>query len=201
MRGGSRFGAGRPGWRGKVESLLHIDVRQWASRGLLVPDQFFGWHWSRDGEEIASIGIQVNSPDSLTLKYTHTPDGEASRQSISEAIPLVYTPCHYGGRRIWFSCPHCRRRVAKLYLLRGHWYCRKSLTVAYSSQSLDVIQRMHRCIGKLESKLGENGEKPKGMHWSTYNRILEQCDEAQSRLDYAWTLSAARLLDWEIPLR
>lgn len=194
MRGGSRFGAGRPGWNGKVESLLHIDVQQWRADDLLVPNTFFGWYWSRDNKEIASIGCRVISRDRLILEYTWKPDGGAS-QTVQEPVRLTYTACHYGGTRVWFCCPACGRRVRKLYSVRGSWYCRNSLNVAYSTQSLDVIQRMHRRISKLENRLEENGAKPKGMHWKTYDRIMKKREDTQRRLDYAFCLAAERILD------
>lgn len=184
MRGGWRYGAGRPGRNGKVESLLRIDVRDWARRGLLDSANYFGWSWSREDEKIASIGVYVNDTNSLTLKYTWTPDG-GEPQSISKSITLAHTSCHYGKSRVWFRCPACYRRVAILYSLKGHFYCRKDLNIAYTSQSLDLTQRMHRKIAKLETRLGENNRKPKRMHTTTYNRILDKIDDAEARLDLA----------------
>lgn len=194
MRGGSRYGAGRPGWKGKVEGLLRLDIRRFVSKCELVPGATYGWQWTQDDEKIASIGIRITSNDSLSLEYNWTPDEEPT-QSVVRHITLRRTNCHYGGQRVWFICPHCGRTAAILYLLRGHWYCRKSLKVAYASQSMDVMGRMHKRIAKLEAKLGEDGRKPKGMHTSTYKRIWEKLDDAESRLDYAFLLHAERLFD------
>lgn len=103
-----------------------------------------------------------------------------------EGVHLAYTPCHYGGGRAWFRCPHCARRVAKLYLANGQWYCRRSLNLAYISQSMSAVDRIHHRIAKLESRLNDDGEKPKGMHWSTYNRIVEQYNDTIARLNIMW---------------
>jgi hypothetical protein len=35
--GGSRYGAGRPGYKGKAEACMRLDVRMWARRGTLTP--------------------------------------------------------------------------------------------------------------------------------------------------------------------
>jgi len=193
MRGGSRYGAGRPGWNSKVESLLKIDIGQWASQGKLVPGNHLTFTWSRESQTIASIAIIV-SQHFLTFKYNWTPDGQGRAQNISEHVPLERTACNYGGSRVWFQCPSCNRRAAILYLVKGHWYCRKSLNVRYASQSMDVMDRMHRRIAKWENKLAEEGEKPKGMHRATYNRIIEKLSDAESRLDAAFYQKAGRLL-------
>src|SRR5215831_1881502 len=49
-KGGSRFGAGRPGWRRKCEYLLALDVRVLARRWRLARGLSYSWAWSRGGE-------------------------------------------------------------------------------------------------------------------------------------------------------
>lgn len=36
-RGGWRWGAGRPAYKGKAEACMRIDVREWHRRGTLRP--------------------------------------------------------------------------------------------------------------------------------------------------------------------
>jgi len=191
MRGGRRSGSGRPGRNHKVESLLSIDIRRWAARGLLFPDNYFNWPWSRDGERIASISVRITSPQELSLEYNWPRDGV--HQHVTERILLERTECHFGGSRDWFRCPHCSRRVAKLYFVQGHWRCRKSLNISYLCQSENLEDRMHRRITKLESKLAEDGKKPKWMHWTTYNRIIKKLDDAECRMDDAFLQNIERL--------
>ena len=165
MRGGARHGAGRPGWKAKVESLLVIDARDWSARGLLSAGNAFGWRWQQNGEQIFSVNVQVSDTSSIAI----CTDG-----NIRQTIRLMYTPCNYGGKRVWFSCPHCGDGMAKLYWACGQWYCRKSLNLAYASASMGKLDRIHRRLARLQSKLGEGLEKPKGMHWETYDRIIQQ---------------------------
>ncbi|MFA4994173.1 MAG: hypothetical protein WC521_02590 [Bdellovibrionales bacterium] len=192
MRGGSRYGAGRPCWHGKAEQYRKIDIRRWAREGKLRTGNYFGWCWTRDEEQVASIGVLVDSEYSLTLKYSRQND-EEERKDISFPIRLLRTPCNFGGSRVWFICPHCGKRTANLYLARNGWFCRKSLRLAYASQSEDPMSRMHRRIAKLESKLEDEWEKPKGMHWNNYNRIVDKLNDAQSRLDFAFIQRAASI--------
>ena len=72
--GGSRYGAGRPGWRRKCEHLLALDVRFLARRERLVPDQYFSWQWSRGGERVGNIAIHT-AADHVRLNYIWTPHG------------------------------------------------------------------------------------------------------------------------------
>lgn len=156
MRGGSRLRAGRPGGRIKAECLPQVDIRRLVAEHRPAP-----------------------TSGRASLKYSY------SGRQVSKIIELAYTPCNFGGSRAWFRCPHCRRRSAKLYLVSGQWYCRKSLNLTYASKSLSPIDRIHRRIARLEAKLDEDGEKPKGMHWRTYDRIIEQYNAADSDMTSA----------------
>ncbi len=198
MRGGDRYGAGRPASHNKAESFRSIDVRRWAREGKLRQGNYFGWRWTLGEEEVGSIGVHVESSYSLTLKYSCSVDG-GERQSVSFPITLTYTTCPFGGERVWFICPHSGRRVAKLYSYRGRWYCRKALRLTYQSQSDDFMTRMHRGIERLESKLWIENFKPKGMHWTTYNRIMEKRDRYEERLDCAFMQRIAPLLGNHYP--
>jgi hypothetical protein len=40
------------------ESCRSIDVREWARRGYLRPNQQFSWSWSHNGEPCGSITVR-----------------------------------------------------------------------------------------------------------------------------------------------
>ena len=42
-------------------------------------------------------------------------EGIIRREQVDQVIPFDHTRCHFGGFRLWFLCPRCRRRVAILY--------------------------------------------------------------------------------------
>src|SRR5215472_1593559 len=77
--GGSRFGAGRPGWRRKCEHLLALDVRVLARRGRLAPGMSYSWAWLRGGEPAGNISVHTGS-DHVRLAYTWTPHGSDPQQ-------------------------------------------------------------------------------------------------------------------------
>lgn len=164
--GGFRFGAGRPGWHPKAEHCLRLDVRSMARHKALGGGRF-GWHWTNrySGEETGSIGVTVTA-DSMRLSFSV--DG----QPVSQHVPLDRTPCHFGGTRPWFRCPHCDRRVAVLFLRAGRFKCRQCSGVVYASQAGDVMARAWGRQTKLENLLDDHWRRPKGMHRSTHQRIV-----------------------------
>ena len=170
-RGGWRYGAGRPGWRPKAEQCSRVDVRWMHQTGRLAGAGSI--IYSIGGERVGSIGYS-NDPDALTLIYTL--NGEPRRQRA----PKLRTRCNYGGGRTWLGCPHCGRRCAVLYLTGSGFYCRLCARVAYLSQSEDAAGRALRRLQKIESRLGEDGEKSPRMHWRTYERLVEQANEADA---------------------
>lgn len=65
-----------------------------------------------------------------------------------------------------------------LYLNGQGFYCRLFAKVAYQSQSEDAAGRAMLRLRKIEARLGDDGEKPPRMHWRTYERLVEQANEA-----------------------
>lgn len=175
-RGGMRWGAGRPAEKGKAEACLRLDVRDMAKRRALRPGRGGTWAWTNTvtGEPIGHIDYRIEA-DTLVLDYRL--NGESRLQRVS----ILTTPCHYGGTRPWLTCPHCAARVAVIFLRRGGFYCRKCAEVAYYSQSEDVCGRAWRKQQKAEAKLGTGWARPKGMHKSTRERLLETIFSCEDR--------------------
>lgn len=191
-RGGARWGAGRPGTKAIGESLQRVDVRLWARRGYLDRPGSFVWSWHRGSERAGSVSVSVYPPHGLKLEYTLKVSG--NQQTVNSPIALESVPCRFGGRRLWFACPCCGRRVALLYLRWGRFACRACQRVAYASQSEDEIGRMWRKQSRLEARLGEHWTRPKGMRWRTYERLFRAVMECEQRRDEALACFAARRL-------
>lgn len=95
-------------------------------------------------------------------------------------IQLAWTPCHFGGSRVWFVCPQCDRRVAVIYTIRD-LCCRHCYDLKYASQNMSEYDRGILLINQLRKRLGwpagfGRGEfgRPKNMHWKTYVRLRRQ---------------------------
>lgn len=192
-------GSGSGGWQsGKstTSDMRSLDVRRLQRDGLLAAGRWFMWKWSRDGEEIASIQIRVGD-DRVTLNYRARSHGE-EWQPLEYPVYLDWTPCHLGGRRAWFRCPArgCGRRVAVLY--GGTIFaCRHCHQLAYASQREAPDDRAMRRAGKIRQRLGwepgianPEGDKPKGMHWRTFEKLTARHDAFAHA---SWMGMAARL--------
>ncbi len=169
-----------------VEDCRSLDVNLWHRKGLLRPGQRFRWAWTRDGKEVASMGV-ATLPDALELSYIIRPETDAA-EKVRYIVPLTWTSCNYGGRRPWFVCPGkgCGRRVGKLYLGGKYFLCRHCYDLVYESQRRDRASRLMRKARKIRVRLGGRDgliypfpAKPKWMHWDTYNRLRWECHKAE----------------------
>jgi hypothetical protein len=168
--GGWRYGAGRPARKIKTDQVLAIDVRRWAREGIVGTAGRCGrWEWSSDEEPIASLTF-ASQPGRVTV----------STEQVYQVLEVEQTPCTYGGTRAWWRCPTCARRAAIVYWRGGSRFgCRSCWQLAYRSQSQDALGRAIRREARLTARLGDFGQRPRGMHQQTYERILyavERCE-------------------------
>lgn len=190
----------RSGSRDTVESSRAIDVRRWKRDGWLVPGQRLVTSWSRDGETTASIRVHVGHGD-VTLNYRWRQYGDDWAE-VEQRVPLTWTPCHLGGERPWFVCDvyrngvYCGRRVAKLYGAGKLFACRHCYDLAYQTQHEKFDGRMTLKAQKIRVKLGGSAslaepfpDKPKGMHWKTYERLYREAEQAET---LSWAAAAQR---------
>jgi hypothetical protein len=205
MMGGP--GSGRPSGfgRGKVESCRSIDVNRLHREGCLRPGWAGGWHWTSDGERVASIILRAEA-DRLHLSYRCRFAG-GEWEDVNETVRVVRNPGRFGGSRPYFLCPGvvnglaCSRRVVKLYGSGRYFLCRHCYRLGHVSQSEAAWERTLRRANKIRERLG--GElgisapfppKPKGIWWHTYERLRKQAAEAELLADRAFAPRIHRLL-------
>ena len=170
MKGGYRYGAGRPASRPQTSWASRLDVRKMTRDGVLVAGSTTTWRWSNG----LVANITANEA-SIEVAYCYTfAEGE---RDVQAQVRLTQTPCPFGGSRSWFACPRCNRRVAILYLW-GYPACRACCRMGYPSQSEDAIDRSWRRTWKIETKLAGgasdwNYRRPKGMRKATFERLRE----------------------------
>lgn len=201
------FGSGRPAGLGRdtVEASRSLDVNRLHTTGCLRAGWAGGWHWTRDGEKIASINLRAES-DRLNLSYrVRIADGEWEK--ITETVHIVRVPCRFGGSRPYFVCPGvvnnvaCGRRVSKLHGPGRYFLCRHCYRLAHASQNEGAWDRALRRSNKIRMLLGgEPGmaspfpSRPKGMWRRTYERLRAETFGAEIRADEAFALQLERLL-------
>jgi hypothetical protein len=176
------------GGKNTTNCYQDIDVRYLSRRGHLHPGSSCTLRWSRNGCEVASIRIRSTS-DSIVLSYRRKLTGSDEWKNEEYLVYLEWTPCNYGGNRPWFLCPGrgCGRRVAVLYG-GGIFACRHCHQLAYQSQrgqryqrALSRAQAIRRRLGGTASLFEPFPDKPKGMHWRTYERLADKAREMEAR--------------------
>lgn len=162
------IGSGRRSRRATTSDYDRVDVRHWQREGWLVPAQSFIWQsW------VVTVG--PSDRDAASDRVSFRPRNHGAEHSIR----LEWTPCNYGGSRVWFLCPRegCGRRVAILYEGR-QLGCRNCLALVYCSQREPAKYRPLNRAQAIRMKIGGSADmtepfpaRPKGMHLRTYRRL------------------------------
>jgi len=170
-----------------AEDHRALDIRSLHRAGVLVVGRSCSWEWKRRDAVVGSIGIYIELLTRLRLRYQLTRQGQAEGKDYP--VTITWTPCRLGGNRPWFLCPCCGRRVAKLYS-STLFACRHCLHLNYASQQANKRDRAADRSRSLRNALGcEEGlfclpakciPKPKGMHWRTFNRRLDQLERVDA---------------------
>lgn len=136
------------------------------------------------------IRLNLAAPGVRSIKWTNgntvTADGAGgsillrygvSGQSYSDRITLHWTPCHYGGERLFLICPKCDKARMAVYAA-APFACRVCHRLAYPSESAPPLFRAydtgqdiaHKLAGRFVCLDEPFPERPKGMHRATYER-------------------------------
>lgn len=149
---------------------------------MLRANNSFSQQWLCNGKVTLTIRVDIDSKlNYLIIRYLDKREGKEAR-SINYVIGFTWINCNFGGKRPWFICPlkKCGRRVAILY--GGPIFsCRHCCNLVYQSQRQTVCDRAILQARKLRNKLNWDAdilsdlqEKPKGMHWRTFNRLCKK---------------------------
>ena len=152
-----------------------IDVRELNRKGLLK-DRSVTFRpmlrWPRVTKIRADrYVLEVNFDDRVTPQYVH----------------LSWTACHFGSERPWMLCPHCRKRVARLFMGMGGFFCRACVgNPPYESQLRNdmarVVYRLRQRIGGGRPVTDPIPERPWRMWRRTYNCIVAEIERLERTL-------------------
>jgi len=162
-----------------------------------------GWQWTHEGERVAWISLRIDA-DRVHLTY-RVRIGGGDWEDVAETVRIVRIACRFGGSRPFFVCPGvvngiaCSRRVAKLYGAGTYFLCRHCYRLAYASQREDRYDRALRGANNIRMRLGgEPGiasfpNRPKGMHYKTYERLKSAALHAEISAEEQLAILLARL--------
>jgi len=151
-----------------TDELLPLRLADLKKIKFLTPGKSSLLEWTRNGQKFASVQYTIKD-SSIIIAYT-IKDNEDNPITVNKTIPLTLTPCNFGGHRKWFCCS-CGRKVATMFICGQKIACRLCFNAVYPSQREDAINRLWGKINKLEAKLKDNCDRPKGMHMQTFARI------------------------------
>ncbi len=150
--------------KNKVEDAWCFDMTYLAKRVDLGFAGSTVVTWTSRFSGTASIGIDVLSSERLLFHYAVT-NRSGDQTTYSYFVDLESTPCYFGSKRWWFTCPECDRRCRILYLVGGSRYfvCRICRNLTYRSQQ----EKKSIFVAVLEAIMG-------------YEKLLWQYHRARS---------------------
>jgi hypothetical protein len=172
------------------DEVLQISITKLKEWSYLNPEQIKSGTitWSRNGNPIGSISIQVNTHSEqpyieLDYKYRDEPRNYKVR--------LVSIPSNLGKGLIWyFLCPQTKKRCRKLYSIGGYFLHREAFkgcmyetqTQSKKYRQLDKILGAYLKSDNLYSELYKKNFKKTyaGKPTKRYLRIMEQIQKAES---------------------
>ncbi len=186
-------GSGRRRTGSKNHDLCRLDLAQ--IRGTLPLSS--GVSGSITWNNSRSRATSYFSATDEGLQISDHPD--ESRSSSRQNIEFASSTTSFGGRRLWFKCPKCHSRCRVLFKA-SQWLCGRCSSIHYPTQSMSQNDRCLDKLAKSKRLISErlNGtdrcypEKPKGMHWKTFNdaqRRIEQLEAVMDRIVDTWMLS------------
>lgn len=173
---------GRPWGGGKATpaSYFELDIRWLKRKGLLQPGRVSTLREIYFGEPRGVVELAADDGHvALTM------------HGRMQWLRITETPVHLGGARPWFRCG-CGRRAAKVYGSPNPggspFACRECKRLAYPSQRVDPRHRPTRMAQHIRMHLGGSAnlaqpfpDKPKGMHWTTYERHRQRAQAYEQR--------------------
>jgi hypothetical protein len=108
---------------------------------------------------------------------------------LENRVQVSWQPANLGGLRAWFRCSGCRRRCGRLFLSNASLVCRRCAKVRYPCQvapqpphakKVARAQAIRTRLGGKPELGGPVPSRPKGMHHTTYDRLVGELTEIEA---------------------
>lgn len=174
------MGYGSGNWRTKhltTSDFPSLDIRSLQRKGFLSPGRT---HICEpiSTEYTETTNIQTED-DQMTIHFC-VQSGATLVKHASYKFMIDWMACNLGGKRAFFLCPRCRRRVCLIYFV-NQWGCRHCHNLTYACQGENAQDRYARQADKIRVKLGWKkgilnpvGGIPKGMHAETFAMLIDK---------------------------
>ncbi len=176
-------------WRERVplESGLKLDINHLIREDVIRPGEHAIWCVSFRSSSGRIYDRASTVADMRPGRFPHLKIKHCGRE---QEISLCFAHRHFGGRQWYFTCPGTHEQVSVLWKPPGspifasrQFFGRQ---VAYGSQfetprdrALSAARDIRRGIGGPDciSCIDPFPQKPKGMHWATYDRLQQKCEQ------------------------
>lgn len=126
----------------KVEDTPSIDMSFLKKNHYLKRPRFGTISWSWGSESMGSVSLQSNpSDDCISFIYTSKDNITGLTSHLDYKVKLLSSYCHLGGKRYWFECLKCFKRVGVLYFAQKYASCRSCSGLYYRSQYRSISKR------------------------------------------------------------
>jgi hypothetical protein len=127
---------------------------------------------------------------------------EMRNQVTPQLIRVSWTRCHFGGSRPWMHCPHCNRRVARLFKGLSGYFCHECVGAPrYESQLRNKKARAYLRAYRLRERIGGGRpvvdpipERPYRMWRKTYDQLRGEIERLERSLVGSRVVKRAPLL-------
>ena len=148
-------------YKDRADDLRKIEMSWLKAHGYIYNSNKYengGIKWTSPNGKENSISFQVTNDEfdkKIRIYYTITDRGTGEKRDIDYTVPIVSTPCFFGGERYWFICSlyrqgvYCGRRVANLYLGGDYFACRHCYDLTYSSKCINRRSDFYSAMGVL----------------------------------------------------
>ncbi|MDP3726983.1 MAG: hypothetical protein Q8Q96_01550 [bacterium] len=184
-------------------SVFFLKKQGYLPQGELL--RYGGIRWTRgDWENNINFNVKTSGDEYETketsyieLIYTVTIRWSGEKIDMRYKVPLVSTPCNYGGKRYWFICElskngaYCGRRIGVIYSVDRWFGCRYCGDIAYQAQFEGGNFRVGSVTDPdVEKALEEvKREYYNGKPTKRYERYLR----LKEKMDNSWIRAAKRL--------
>jgi hypothetical protein len=179
--GGTGSGRESIGVRPLVDDMPSILVGDLYAKGRAILSGAVERSWRRPTGEVQMVTMLAFG-DRVECVVTRLLPGHGRGPESKFVVRVSWTPCNYGGRRAWLHCAGegCSRRSSRLYVAGRSLLCRLCVSGRYRSQVLEPFARRRARFKAIQARLAPppSGRllpaKRKGMHWKTYERLLDE---------------------------
>ena len=185
-------GQGSGGWNrkyiGTTEEAIKLAISDLKNAGLLIGPRAGKLTWATNGIVQLDLNLQR---DGNTLSINDaTCDHNRHMDDYSQKIELLERSTNKGGSYLLFRCPCCYKPRRHLYLSRFFFICRCCAKLTYKSKREHEDARLFRQWDKISAKLGglefdraNPITKPKGMHGSTFEQLVQKLSKVENAID------------------